>query len=384
MNNNNNRKEGKQKDNMSKKIPCVDHLGNKYESRAEMLRVYNISDVAFLHRLNKLHWSLEKTLTEPKNQYKSTAIKCTDHLGNEFQSKEEMAAYWNIPRPTFFRRIRDGWSLEDALTKPIKNKALSKRKIIDPENNIFETIEEMCSAWDITKEVYMWNMRHNMSIYDALTHTTKDENLLYTDDNGNIYSSLNELARAYNINKTVIRSRLELGWTLSEILKKPSKIKHGSNVKDHLGNKYKTRKEMLDHYGVSEMTFKHRKKLGHDLETCLSNKNLHIKEYVDHLENKFDTFNDLREYYFQNHATLFNRLHKQQLPIKDAVMKIAKNQYNKFKYKIIKQIDPNYCIVIVNNMEAIIETEKLLNDRRQKENIRLINGHVMKGETENT
>ncbi len=39
-----------------------------------------------------------------------------DHLGNEFPSFKAMCAYWEVCRDTVYSRLRDGWSLEEALT----------------------------------------------------------------------------------------------------------------------------------------------------------------------------------------------------------------------------------------------------------------------------
>ena len=102
-------------------IPCEDHLGNIFPSKAAMLRHYNIPDVSYRYRINKLKWSLEKTLTTPTiDSDLAGAMECKDHLGNKFISKRAMCDYWRIPRHIFFRRMADNWDLERALTTPLK------------------------------------------------------------------------------------------------------------------------------------------------------------------------------------------------------------------------------------------------------------------------
>ena len=98
----------------------TDHLGNEFPSRAAMLRHYHISAKAFEYRLETLHMTLEEALTSEHKEHMSTAISCTDHLGNTFPSKVAMCDYWRIPRTVYFRRIRNGWSMERALTEPLQ------------------------------------------------------------------------------------------------------------------------------------------------------------------------------------------------------------------------------------------------------------------------
>jgi hypothetical protein len=43
---------------------------------------------------------------------------CTDHLGNEYPSITAMCKAYNIPTQTYGMRIKQGWSVKDALTTP--------------------------------------------------------------------------------------------------------------------------------------------------------------------------------------------------------------------------------------------------------------------------
>ncbi|PKM53161.1 MAG: hypothetical protein CVV00_13680, partial [Firmicutes bacterium HGW-Firmicutes-5] len=59
-------------------------------------------------------WSLEEAL-EGKNP--NTVV---DHLGRKFDTEKDMCAYWGIKSYIFKDRIKEGWSLEEALTIPYK------------------------------------------------------------------------------------------------------------------------------------------------------------------------------------------------------------------------------------------------------------------------
>lgn len=311
---------------MSNRIPCVDHLGNHFESKAAMLKHYGLCQTAFNYRINKLHMSLVDALTQPHTEHKSTAIECTDHLGNKFHSKAEMCDYWRMPRVVFFRRIRDGWSLEKSLTEPIKNSNPIKSNIRDHNNNEYSTIDEMCKYWNISKKQYMLNIRNNCTIEEALTTVTHIDGCI--DHKGNKYASINEMCRTYGITKTTLRSRIELGWTLADILENPAKKHNHIRIKDHLGNEYENRQEMLTKYNVYEATFKYRKALGWTLQECLEGKT--IEPVSDHLGNQFNTVTELCIYWNIPESTFYGRTRDLKWPIDKALITITKESYDTF------------------------------------------------------
>ncbi len=344
---------------MSNCNPCVDHLGNTYQSLAEMLRKYNITDVAYHYRLNELGWSLEDALTKPKKSNKSTAIACTDHLGNTFASKCEMCDHWHIPRTIYFRRIRDGWSLEKALTTPVKTNKITTG-VKDHLGNTFTTIDDMCQFWNISKKQYMINIRNNCSIEKALTTVTTWT--VCKDHLGNIYKSINEMARTYGTNKTTIRSRIELGWTLKEILTKPQKIVKTYKCKDHKGNEFANKKTMLDHYGINETTFDYRRNtLGLSLKDALEQNNCHIISCTDHKGNHFDTIQNLCAYWNINTSSYHHRYNRLHWSIEKTLTTISPGKRRNFapNITITNIIDNKYYTVILNNETYIWSQDQL-------------------------
>jgi hypothetical protein len=283
--------------------------------------------------------SLEEALTTPHNELKSTAIECVDHEGNTFPSKVAMCDYWRIPRTTYFRRIRDGWTLEKALTTPVISHC-AKKKICDHKNNEFDSIDSMCAYWNISKQQYIINIRNNCSIEDALTTATEWTEC--RDHLGHKYDSINDMCRHYGISKTMLRSRLELGWTLEQILENPNKIDNSKKVKDHLGNQYSTQKEMLQHYGIYDATFRHRQNRGCTLEECLSD-NIHKVRCKDHLGNEFDTIQDMCTYWNVSTTSYHHRV-SIGWDIKKILTTVSKEKAKSFgpDLTVIKQIESDY------------------------------------------
>ena len=296
-------KKGMKKSVRTKGKKCVDHLGNEYPSLAAMLRTYGIPDISYRYRLKEKHWSLEKTLTTPiQDMLKTTAIKCKDHLGNEFASKRDMCDYWRIPRNTFFNRIRSGWDIESALTTPIKCTNKQRRMIFDHLGNEFENVDKMCEWHNISKEQYLTNIRNGLSIERALTERTK-RTKHPKDHLGNEFPSINAMCAHYGITKTTLRCRLELGWDLQSILEHPEDNSKHIKCKDHEGREFKTQKDMLEYHGIAYAKYKHRVKRGLDLDKCLSSKNLRVECHVDHHGNRFECLGDMVEYWCINNGT---------------------------------------------------------------------------------
>lgn len=285
----------------------IDHLGNEYKSMNDMLNHYGITYVPFMYRIQVMKLSLEDALTRPCNSNLATAIRCKDHLGNEFESKVAMCAHWNIPRTVFFRRQRQGWSLEKSLTEPLTKRYQHKsqsRFITDHLGNTFTCIEEMCKAHGISKQQYIINIRNNCTIEQALTTVTTVG--VAKDHKGNTYSSINEMCRAYGITKTVLRSRLELGWTLAEILENPQKRHPEKKATDHLGNEYDSVNEMLEHYGVSHIKYMERLKRGYTQEEALNaDANFAADKCTDHEGNIFAKKKDMALYWNTKSADIW-------------------------------------------------------------------------------
>lgn len=49
-------------------------------------------------------------------------VKYKDHLGNRYDTLEEMCNHYNIRVQTYINRRNRGWSLEGALTRPVRTR----------------------------------------------------------------------------------------------------------------------------------------------------------------------------------------------------------------------------------------------------------------------
>lgn len=99
------------------KYSFIDHKGKAFATQKQCAEYYGISEGMLIGRLNA-GWSLEDALTFPKQEHNSIT---TDHLGNEFDSFNQMCRFYNINPTTVNSRLKDSnFTLEEALTLPRK------------------------------------------------------------------------------------------------------------------------------------------------------------------------------------------------------------------------------------------------------------------------
>lgn len=97
------------------------------------------------------------------------AIKCRDHLGNEFTSERKMAIHWGVKPNVYSARRSRGNSIEESLTHPIK-KARPPVKVTDHVGNEFDNFKSMAKAWNIDRRVLWARLyRLNWDLEKALT-----------------------------------------------------------------------------------------------------------------------------------------------------------------------------------------------------------------------
>lgn len=94
---------------------CEDHLGNHFGSVKEMCAFYNINPSTFHVRIFN-GFTLKEALTSSKNcQRKIDEESRTDHLGNIFNSIADMCRHYKLKYSTYISRRRNGWTKERAL-----------------------------------------------------------------------------------------------------------------------------------------------------------------------------------------------------------------------------------------------------------------------------
>ena len=188
----------------TQKRVCYDHLGNKYKSQAEMCKAYDISCPAFNYRLRN-GWTVEEALTSSKN-YRIWH----DHLGNSYKSMTAMCKAYNIGPNTFDSRLKRGYSVKEALTNKKSDKIVGQgTKCEDHLGNSFESIEDMAKYWNTKVTTLKARLKQGLDVEAALTKPiTTGIGKPCNDSIGNNYTSIADMTKAYNKKRGSILDRL--------------------------------------------------------------------------------------------------------------------------------------------------------------------------------
>lgn len=216
---------------------CTDHLGNEFVSKNEMYRHYGISYSTAKGR-EKLEWTLEEILTTPVEKF------VYDHLGNRFKSNNEMYRHYGITKGIAATRKKLGWSLEEILTTPIQDTT-----VFDHLGNKFKSEEEMYNHYGIRSSTAFNRKEKGWSLEEILTTPTHE---IVKDHIGNEFRTEYEMYNYWEIPVPTAQSRKILGWSLEEILTTP--INARSLIPDPVTNRLHSLDEISKKYNIKAKT----------------------------------------------------------------------------------------------------------------------------------
>lgn len=208
---------------------------------------------------------------------------CEDHLGNKFRTKGERAAYYGFKASTVDARLKNGMSLEQALTTDsytvrveAQNKANDNRckRVIDHLGNKYSSLKEMCATYDIEPDLFCHRLERGWSLEDALGPKKEYpmNGISCEDIEGNKFDSISSLCKFHGIKSNVYLYRKKMGRTPAECQSKQKlrKTSDKTKCKDHLGNEYNSESEMAEAYGISGDVYRGRKRYGWTVEERLT------------------------------------------------------------------------------------------------------------------
>lgn len=253
-----------------------DHMDDWFRTQKKLCEAWNTNQGRVYGRL-KRKLSVEDTLTLPPN-HTPTAIACIDPLGRHFSSKNEMYAAWGTNKDEFWHRVNiKKMSPEQALM-------YEQPKYMDYEGKVFKSKKAMCEAHSTTTARYDYRVKHGATLEYALEPKSKNE--IDVIENNNVtkkeVSELKKLCEQHGMNYSTCLQRLFKGYTLDQALTMPPQ-KHGTYERtkprndttykccyDHLGNFFKSQRQMCEHWKVDPNTYIYRCKRGYSVEQALT------------------------------------------------------------------------------------------------------------------
>ncbi len=162
-------------------------------------------------------------------------------------------------------------------------------KISDNRGNIFESAEDFCRWYRIDYDSYLDCVRLGYSIAEIIESIENSfGRCKYHDHLGNGFRTVREMCKFWDISHVVYNTRFNgLGWSLKDALETPLKVdkyatmrskKWNKPVTDHTGREYNTFDEMCIAWGKDPLLVEGRMRChGWSLEDALTRKKGQIK-----------------------------------------------------------------------------------------------------------
>lgn len=119
----------------------------------------------------------------------------------------------------------------------------------------------------------------------------------YKDHLGNEFTTKKNMLEYWGITRGAFNHRLERGWSLKDALT----VKYRAVFYyDHLGNRFESKEDMCNYWGVARGTFDDRIRHGYSLQEALTEKINNTptsKQTTDHLGNEFNSIIDKCKYW---------------------------------------------------------------------------------------
>ena len=169
------------------------------------------------------------------------------------------------------------------------------QQVIDHLGKTYRSEAAMCSAYHINKCTYRKRIQKGWSVEEALTLSTK---ILVnrgerTDHLGNTFQSEKEMCEHYGVSQNTYRNRIRQGWSQEKALTKELYKSKISPV-DHKGTRYESVARMCNAYGVTETLFRQRVRHGKTLEEALTEKKRQWHRHTtDHLGKQYQSLKEM-------------------------------------------------------------------------------------------
>ena len=317
-----------------------------------MCNAYHIHKNTFSHRMNH-GYSLEEALTTP---VKSKTV--TDHLGNEYQNTEDMCNAYHMDPKLYRERRKKSWSIEKALTTP-------KKVVMDHLGNVYKNETEMCEHYGITVSMYRTRKRNGDSVKDALrTQDIISELKQY--GNGQ-FKTIKELCAYYDISKDIVHRARKKGYDLKTAV--DMAIQKKNMFKDLDGIVHTSAESVGKKYNMTGATIRRRMGNGESLTHILQNR--YECTYVPPTPCacpfgiQFPNRNEMLKHYHidekvykvrkKNHWSEYEALN-----IIPRIGKYTKNMVVDETFTISEHIENNYFLCLISNKVIVMPHDEIV------------------------
>lgn len=141
--------------------------------------------------------------------------------GKTYESLLDAAAHYKVHPSTLARRLRYGWTNEQAVGIEEKPTRIGSAKKVVYKGVTYPNLKHLAEAFGKNAEMLRRKIRDGQTLEDALTK--KAEKRIRVDAksiefNGTLYPSIQLLVDKYQVKSSVFKKRIKRGWTIEQAL----------------------------------------------------------------------------------------------------------------------------------------------------------------------
>ena len=141
--------------------------------------------------------------------------------GKTYESLLDAAAHYKVNPTTLARRLRYGWTNEQAVGLEEKPQRIGSAKKVVYKGITYPNLKHLAEAFGKNAEMLRRKIRDGQTVDEALTK--KVEKRIRVDAksiefNGNFYPSIQTLVDKYQVKSSVFKKRIKRGWTIEQAL----------------------------------------------------------------------------------------------------------------------------------------------------------------------
>lgn len=153
--------------------------------------------------------------------------------GMVFAYLKDAAEYFGVPKNTVSVRLRDGWTLEEALGLSPRNPSKFAGIPVTINGTRYKSVKAASAALNIDYKLVHSRLERGLSIEEAFglksfEYSSKPKTVVV---GGRRFSSLRDACKHYGVDKDVLSGRINrLGWTLEQALGQAPRPAHNNGA----------------------------------------------------------------------------------------------------------------------------------------------------------
>ena len=202
--------------------------GKKYPSILTLCEDHGVNYVTYWSRIDK-GYTQREALELDKKEIVNGNAKSYVVNGKQYSSQTSLCAEHDVPVITFQKRLKRGWSIEEALKLEKTDKGREKQQCFEGKD--FDSTKDLCDYYGVPARTYHGRLEKGWTQREALRLDKRDDlpaNAESVDFEGKTYPSKRHLYDAFGIPESTYMSRINAGWTQREALKLDKRVRPSS------------------------------------------------------------------------------------------------------------------------------------------------------------